>query len=253
MKIKVFGERNTGTNALMTVIRGNSKSVVLPSVLAEVSPQARQNLAIMMRMGISTKGKEQLIDAAFKGRPILEQWKHAATYFDVATVNDDVHFVFTVRHPLSWLIGLFQKPYHLLVEKPASLIDFAKMDWETVGRDNLPKKTYKPLELYAAKLRSYRDLMDKLDHKGTGYTVIKFEDFVTDQMQAFQTLSPHLDAPSGMFRELTRSTKEASKDSAFYRNYYANEVWRDEFPDINKVRLPEDGDIFKSFGYAPGS
>ena len=80
----------------------------------------------MMRMGISTKGKEQLIDAAFKGRPILEQWKHAATYFDVATVNDDVHFVFTVRHPLSWLIGLFQKPYHLLVEKPASLIDRAR-------------------------------------------------------------------------------------------------------------------------------
>jgi len=250
MKIKVFGERNTGTNALMSVIRGNSQSVILPSVLAEVSPEARKNLAVMMSLGISTKGKEQLIDAAFKGRPVLEQWKHAATYFDVNDIGNDVHFVFTVRNPLSWLIGLFQKPYHLLSAMPDNLVDFSKMDWETVGRDNLPKKTYKPLELYVAKLRSYRNLMTKLEQNGIGFTVIKFEDFVTDQKQVFENLKPHLDNPASIFRELTKSTKEANKDSAFYRNYYANEVWRQEYPDIEKVTLPTNTEIFKFFGYA---
>lgn len=57
MNIKVFGERNTGTNALISVIRGNSGSIVYPSVLAEISPDARKNLAIMMKLGISKKGR----------------------------------------------------------------------------------------------------------------------------------------------------------------------------------------------------
>ncbi|NIY74816.1 hypothetical protein HED22_04110 [Thalassospira sp. HF15] len=250
MNIKVFGERNTGTNALISVIRGNSGSIVYPSVLAEISPDARKNLAIMMKLGISKKGSEQLIDAAFKGRPILEQWKHAATYFDTSTITADAHFVFTTRHPLSWLIGLFQKPYHILTPKPDNLVAFAKMDWQTVIRDNLNGKTFKPLDLYVEKLRSYQDLMGKLDAQGIGYTIIKFEDFVTDQEGVFERLRPHLKNPAKNFQELTKSTKEAGKDSAYYRNYYAKEIWRKEFPDIDKVELPAETELFKFFGYA---
>ncbi|MBO6806800.1 hypothetical protein [Thalassospira sp.] len=250
MNIKVFGERNTGTNALISVIRGNSGSIVYPSVLAEISPDARKNLAMMMQLGISKKGSEQLIDATFKGRPILQQWKHAATYFDTSTITDDVHFVFTTRHPLSWLIGLFQKPYHILTPKPDNLIAFSEMNWETVIRDNLKSKTFKPLDLYVEKLKSYRDLMGKLEAQGIGYTIIKFEDFVSDQKGVFERLRPHLTNPTENFQELTKSTKEAGKDSAYYRNYYTKEIWRQEFPDIEKVQLPYESELFEFFGYA---
>ncbi|WP_412775786.1 hypothetical protein [Thalassospira lucentensis] len=249
MKFKFFGERNTGTNALITVIRSNSQSTIFPSTMAEVSPDTREKFAVISRLGASTSDKEKLIDSVFHGRPILEQWKHAATYFDANTVNDDVHFVFMVRDPLSWLVGLFNKPYHLLSAKPDSILDFSKMNWETVARDNLPQKSYKPLEMYSAKLKSYRDLMDRLDQKGIGFTIVKFEDFVTSQKDVFERLSVNLDKPSDEFRELVRSTKEANKDSSFYRNYYANEVWRDEFPDVRNVKLPEETELFKFFGY----
>lgn len=249
MNIKVFGERNTGTNALISVIRGNSGSIVYPSVLAEVSPDARKNLAVMMKLGISKKASEQLIDATFKGRPILEQWKHAATYFDTGTIKDDVHFIFTTRHPLSWLIGLFKKPYHILVPKPENLLAFAEMNWETVLRDNLNRKSFKPLDLYVEKLKSYRDLMTKLEAQGLGYTIIKFEDFVSDQKGVFDRLSPNLTNPARKFQELTRSTKEIGKDSAYYRNYYTNELWREEFPEIENVKLPAESKLFEFFGY----
>lgn len=250
MNIKVFGERNTGTNALISVIRENSSSKIYPSVLAEVSPETRAQLAMLMKLGISIKGKEQLIDSGFKGQPILRQWKHAATYFETDSIPDDVHFIFMTRHPLSWLIGLYQKPYHILSPRPDSLLDFANMNWETVGRDNLQHKTFKPLELYVEKLRSYQHLISALKAKNIGYSVIKFEDFVTNQAKTFETLRPHLTNPANKFRELTKSTKESNKDSEFYHNYYLNEAWRKEFPEIGDVNLPAESQLFEAFGYA---
>ncbi len=40
MKIKIFGERNTGTNALTKILRDNSHSVIHPGTMAELDVQA---------------------------------------------------------------------------------------------------------------------------------------------------------------------------------------------------------------------
>ena len=249
MKIKVFGERNTGTNALVSVLRNNSRSIVFPGTLAEISPLTQKKLAVMAKLGMARSRREKAIDKVFHGRPIIEQWKHAATYFDINTVSNGVHFVFMVRDPLSWLVGLYKKPHHMLTDKPDGLLDFAEMNWHTVGRDNLPKETYKPLEMYAAKLCSYRDLIGKLERKSIDYTIVKFEDFVRSQKDIFEKISFYLDDATDEFKELTKSTKDANKDSNYYRKYYSKEVWRDEFPNVDRVKMPPEREIFSFFGY----
>ena len=249
MQIKIFGERNTATNALTQVIRKNSETKVLPGTMGELSPSTRKHLDFCLKHGISVKEKEAIIDQVFAGRGLLEQWKHSATYYNVEEI-EGVHFIFTVRNPLSWLVGLYRKPYHLLGEKPSSLLEFAQKPWRTVQRDNLPNQQYKPLELYAEKLQSYIDLIEKLEAKSISYSIIRFEDFVADQQGAFDKLVVYLDKPSECFEMLNTSTKDNNKDADFYKKYYANERWRIDFPQINDISDQPYRSIFETFGYS---
>lgn len=248
MNIKVFGERNTGTNALISVLRNNSDSEVFPGTIDEIAPFATKKTSFMRRVGSSTRQIEAEVDKAFAGKPITHQWKHAATTFSLDGI-DNVHFIFTVRHPLSWLVSLYKNPYHLLAEKPDSLIDFMQMEWEVAARDNLPKASYKPLELYEEKLRSYTDLMARLDAKGMGYTVVKFEDFVQSQSQTFDAVKLYLKNPAQDFVEMTKSTKDSKKNADYYRHYYGNEIWREDVPDEVKAAATFDDALLARYGY----
>ena len=51
-------------------------------------------------------------------------------------------------------------------------------------------------------------------------------------------------------KHITRASGQASKDSAYDRNYVTKEIWRQEFPDIEKVQLPDESELFEFFGYA---
>ena len=108
---------------------------------------------------------------------------------------------------------------------------------------------YKPLELYVEKLKSYFQLINQLEKRNMSYSVVKFEDFVTNQQRVFEVLSPVLDAPSLNFSELVQSTKEKGKDSNFYASYYSNEVWKKDFPEVETIRVPLNDELKSFFGY----
>src|SRR5436190_19953167 len=79
--VKIFGERNTGTNALSQFIAQNSESLLIPGTffqLPKVDPSV-----------LKQKGRgetERLIDLAFSHQPPTFQWKHCATNF----TNEDL-------------------------------------------------------------------------------------------------------------------------------------------------------------------
>jgi len=56
--------------------------------------------------------------------------------------------------------------------------------------------------------------------------------------------------PRVLIRKKSTSRGQAGKDSAYYRNYVTKEIWRQEFPDIDKVQLPDRSELFEFFGYA---
>lgn len=251
MGVKIFGERNTGTNALLQLLKNNSESEFHPGTMAELSCFTARKMTVLQSLGLRSEKKEQMIDKVFEGRPLLQRWKHSATNVTLEELQPigDTAFIFTVRSPLSWLVGLYKRPYHMLVEKPQSLSSFASTNWVPVKRENLALSFYRPLDLLEEKWRSYVNLMELLEIKGIKYKVIKFEDFVVNQNDVFESLKGLVHVPAANFKELRQSTKEKNKDSKYYATYYGNEVWKNEYPEIDRVRNTVSGELCSVFGY----
>lgn len=250
MKIKIFGERNTGTNVIKEMIKTNTKSFVFPGTAREVSNSIGEEIRARKKAGLlGNEEKEQMIDEVFSGLDLLRQWKHTATRFQLNNDISDTHFIFTVREPRSWLVGLFKKPYHILVDKPDNFTDFATLDWRVVARDNVAKPCYKPMDLYAEKLYSYMEFINELEKKNISYSVVRFESFVQNQEAIFDDLKYYFDSPSTEFREVNDSTKDKAKDSQFYKQYYENEIWKEEFPGVMDISSPIDNATSRFFGF----
>jgi hypothetical protein len=82
--------------------------------------------------------------------------------------------------------------------------------------------------------------------------VIQFEHFVTHQEATFDELRQLLDEPSPTFKELTTATKDKDqqKNSDFYASYYANEAWRQDYPEVEVVSNTVAPDLLEFFSYA---
>ena len=249
MKYKIFGERNTGTNALLQMLKINSKSKFYPGTLLELSPIIAKQISFLKKGGLEKYKQEQMIDNIFMKRSFLESWKHSATNFIIDRSLEESRFIFTVRNPMSWLVGLYRKPHHILIEKPKNLISFSQIRWKTLGRENVSLKFYKPLDLLEEKLKSYISLMDQLEKHKIKYRVIKFENFVSNQHETFNFLKNFLDSPSILFTELAKSTSDQNLNSKYYSNYYNNEVWREEFPEVDSIKNTISKNILSVFGY----
>ncbi|NHX27489.1 hypothetical protein HA397_26415, partial [Escherichia coli] len=174
MDIKVFGERNTATNALIKVIETNSDTRCIPGTASGIDPAA---LRRARKREFSTWLKERTLDGVFRGVPDQMTWKHAATNFTDADAFRDTHVIFTVRHPASWLLGLYRKPYHILSARPDSFAEFIRMSWKTVARERLNRCRMSLPDLYETKLRRYDDFAAKLADVGASHSFVRFEDF----------------------------------------------------------------------------
>lgn len=257
--IKIFGERNTSTNALKKLIETNSASKVLPSVVRENDPDFMRRTWAWRKA--SKYGPARLkpyfegqfqrrIDAVFDGVPPTHAWKHTATYFDDISVFDGVPVVFNVRHPASWLLSLYKNPYENLAARPASFGAFLDYDWKTAGRENLDQKSLKPAALYAEKLASYQVLIQQLKAAGLPYQVVKFEDIILDQAGVFERLRPLLQDPAAEVQVIQKSTKTNAKDLSYYQDYYGNEAWRAEISEhLATLRLQVPAEVCAAFDY----
>jgi len=248
--VKIFGERNTGTNALRQIITGNSASRCLPSTSGELN-------RVIGRIGNTSwlpgkKWRERLLDSAFEGRGPLCAWKHCATNFPDAAPFDDLLVLFIVRHPASWLVSLFKRPYQRLGRHPRSIADFLDSEWRTVGRERLGGAAFRPLELLQVKLDSYVNFARKLEQRGISHRFLRFEDLVLQQREVYSSIAPELESPRADFEELQASTKDPSKSLDDYRAYYGSERWREALRDLERsVDAQVDWAEFERFGYRP--
>ena len=92
-------------------------------------------------------------------------------------------------------MGLFRKPYHKGDSAQKSDRIFGS-EMAGCGQRKREKMHYKPLDLYAEKLDSYLNLINLIEQKrnerSLTYSVVKFEDFVTDQKATYMNISPLL-------------------------------------------------------------
>lgn len=249
-RVKIFGERNTGTNALSRIIEANSQARCLPATSGDLNP-------LLGRIGntewlLAKRMRERLLDSIFEGRSPLCAWKHCATNFPDAAPFDGVFVLFTIRHPGSWVVSLLKRPYQRLERRPATLAEFLNSEWETACRERLGRASFRPLELLQAKLDSYLGFADKLTTRRITHRFIRFEDIVLNQAGVYSRIAPELENAQANFHELETSTKDRSKTLDDYRDYYGKERWREALTGLEAaIDAQINWSKFERFGYRP--
>jgi hypothetical protein len=251
---KIFGERNTGTNALKALIESNSSTKVCPSVAAEVDPHLGAKLSLLQYAPrrYRKRIREAYVDRLFQRTPARMAWKHAATRFGEIGSLDGCPVILMTRHPASWLLGLHRHPYHSLGAIEPDFVAFLGSRWRLLKRDNLAEGALSPPELWNAKARSNLQLMEQLSRRGMPFKVVRFEDFVADQTAVFQALKDLLSNPAEKPRVIERSTKDTDKTYEFYQSYYGSEAWVEEISDEGHeiIKRSIDWRVASEFGYS---
>ena len=244
--VKIFGERNTGTNYLEALIRANFPML---QVLENTAP--RWLRFVGNRLGVSSG--EQLLDSYFARR--LKKnlgWKHcvvpnASILNEFQQHHGKVLFITLTKNPYSWLLSLYKRPYHN--KRPdLNFQEFLESPWVTVRRDLGPDLYSNPIELWNAKNRSY------FSHQSENLQFLnfKYEDMLADldSILSAVALACELEVTEE-FKNIMKSTKKDSTDNNYYKDYYLNEKWKEKLgPDhIAFINRHLDQEVMHYFGY----
>jgi len=237
-RIKIFGERNTSTNALELLVERNSQSIVIPSVLQQVADHLGLDPGNFR--GLPIPEREARIDRFFRQVDPLYMWKH--TSLDAVRVDTfaDCLVLLTFRHPASWLLAFQRRPYTPLTDMPATFPEFLRMRWKPVDRDQLDVDALTPIELYNRKLRAALAFSTRLAECGRECVHVRFEDFAVSQASVFERLRPYLRMPAASFSPIETSTKDRRKNRAYYAAYYGEHRWLGDL-DAESARIIDDG------------
>lgn len=238
--IKLYGERNTGTNYLSKLIDQNFKVEQLRGVVP------RKKLLLLTE---TTK------DWYFSLSKIENLgWKHAAVPLKLLKSYphlDQTHFITISKNPYSFLLSLYKRPYHYNGPKPASFSEFIRKEWQAVGRDNYPAKVFEnPIALWNYKNKSYLQLKQALPDKTYNMTYEALLEDYGKELKKIQTTF-ELEISNADFENYSQSTKDKNVSHKDYQRYYLNEEWRKDLSpeDIRFINSFLDEDLLDFFNY----
>jgi hypothetical protein len=241
--IKMYGERNTNTNYMSKLIQLNLNAKEIPGVIPP----------IIMKLQNVLPGRELVRDIYFYltyGKYL--GWKHTCVKSQDALnkyqlVNSNLVFLTITKNPYSWLLSLYRRPYHQYYSDNPSFETFLQRQWKTIGRDNVKTILTSPIELWNIKNKSYL----QLDSKNS--TNVTTEEIFENPEGVIQRLSQKhcIERKCERFFNYESSTKDRSKNSAFYREYYISEKWRDDLSNeaIAIINESIDRELVSHFGY----
>ena len=206
-KVKIYGERNTGTRYLSQLITGNLKVEQLRGVVPDTK---------FWKMNEFNKNLYFTQTSKFN-----LGWKHS--FVDLATLQNhpdlnNIYFVTLSKNPYSFLLSLYKRPYHYKGTKPENFLQFLQARWLVQKRDNHDSTGYQnPIELWNSKNSSYMALKELLPEQTIN---IRYEDLLEHpetSISEFSDLSGIQKTP--VFLNLLRSTKEQSKSFSYYQKF----------------------------------
>lgn len=240
-RIKVFGERNTNTNYFSKLIELNLEAEEICGVVPDWVRGFQARLP----------GNELLRDGYFflTYRTNLG-WKHSRIpephlLKKNPLINEGVALVTFTKNPYSWLWSLYKRPYHGYAV--GCFEEFVEREWALTFRDNCEKRKLNPVQIWNVKNRSY------LHVREFGGLNLNSESLFVSGGDVVDMVARHFgfSKKNGSFINYTKSTKDPSKDTEFYKDYYINERWVDEIPlaAFSIINQYLDKDLMGSFGY----
>lgn len=226
-RIKIFGERNTGTNYFMKLLAENIDAVLLPGVVPNKrfwhNNEFNKNLYFAINFGKSLGWKHSLVKV-----DQIRKYRHL----------DETYFITLSKNPYSFLLSLFKRPYHYKDEKPGSFAEFLNSPWHLQRRDNMNRRYLdSPIELWNQKNAAYLDLKEAFPERCMN---LRYENLLEDPNKVLSEVAERFQLKvNDNFRNITDSTKKDEKSFSDYQNYYLNEEWRAKL-------TPEDIEIINS-------
>lgn len=241
--IKIYGERNTNTNYMSQLVKLNLNTQELPGVVPRH----------IMKLQKIFPGKKLVRDTYFylTYKHNLG-WKHScvkpvAVLKKYGIVDTNLCFVTITKNPYSWLLSLYRRPYHQRYSKKPDFETFLKTPWHTAARDNTKRTLTNPIELWNIKNFSYLQLAELNTLNITTESIFEDPKAVIDKISGQFSITKL----SSDFINFEKSTKDKSKDSNYYRDYYLNEKWRDKLSKeaISIINESLNKTIMNAFGY----
>ena len=235
-RVKIYGERNTGTNYLRKLIENNFEVKFLTGAVSK---------------GSVFTFREWTKDLFFKlTRSRNLGWKHSVVDTDLVLNHQEEPVIITLtKNPYSFLLSLYKRPYHYKGNKPNSFLSFLKEKWELTDRDNYKLRSLdSPINLWNIKNRSYIDLSDSYSN----YLIITYEELLERPDKVIASISEKLNIPlKNVFRNYDNSTKDDNKDFNDYQSYYLNELWKKELDNDEVIFINSklDLNVLSHFGY----
>jgi hypothetical protein len=235
--LKIYGERNTNTNYLSRLVSLNLECQELRGTVP----------LYLNKILTFFPGDEWLRDAYFALTYKKNLgWKHRS--IDINIPNKlDVFYLTITKNPYSWLLSLYRNPYHRQDVSEKTFEEFLTSEWITVGREGVPKTLATPIELWNLKNASYFNLpVEKTVMLTTERLIEDPELMIHDVSSRFG-----IDELNDHFVNYEKSTKETSKDSSYYKDYYLNEKWRENLSKeaISIINGKLDKSLMIFFGY----
>jgi len=248
-KVKIFGERNTGTRAVITMlrmaegVRPVSPKDPMPD-LDELTGRIEATLTGFRKM-VYRDAIRDIRDGRLGG---ISSWKHAAPKIDHSYVSKGASVLFLVRDPYSWIASLYRNPYHARAPEFESLNAFIRFPWVTLARDNVAPILPSPMDLWNTKLRAYREFARVAPVPSA---IIQFENFVLTPVLALSTALEALGIEAENLFEIEASTKGLEEDRFARQAHYREEAWKRQvsLQDAELINGLVDWEVAESFGY----
>jgi hypothetical protein len=246
MIIKIYGERNCGTNYLEKLIETNLEVEILKFRLNWWSVLLLKSIKF-----------DLVVDLLLRiQRKKILGWKHGcAPINEIKSYDSESLVIVTItKNPYSFLYSLYRNPYHIKGPKPENFSSFIRQKWVTRRRDLCHKKYLgSPIELWNIKNKSYVQLKSIVNAVVINLT---YEELIKDPEGCIQNIAFHGNikfaiTPNGGFKNYLASTKNADLVYENYRGYYLNEEWKIEFSDadLRYLNTMIDNELLQHFNY----
>ena len=233
-RIKVYGERNTGTRFLQELLRTNFASPQLPGGAGVHEDREGTEEDLKPYKGLFKKIAIDRVSNLSNARslPRTLGWKHmsppTALLATTPEMAQSTLFIVTVKHPVFWALSYKRHPYNSYFP-PAkmSFSAFIRHLFIPMGRDNVDAPYYRSvLELYAAKVDGYR----ALSSLGVPFELVRYEDLIADVSKFLRTIEEKYHLPrcshSDIIRQETTKRHDSTTFEEFREKYKVEEAAR---------------------------
>lgn len=237
-RIKILGERNTGTNYLAALLLKNTNFKHLSGTTPSYSwckYEWFENLFFAISQPLFLGWKHQLVNPQK-----IQKYKY---------IEDTLVLTLT-KNPYSFLLSLYKRPYHYKGVNPETFQDFLQQPWKTQHREEYNNSFESPIALWNQKNQAYIKLKQLLPENTL---TMSYESLIEKPKSIICEIRNISNMPqSDKFQNLIEATKGDNKKYDEYKKYYLDEQWRKQLTQENIDFINEqlNQEVMNYFGYA---